>query len=170
MDVFESIRSRRSIRSYRDKSIEDEKLWAVLEAGRSAPSASNRQDWRMIVVRDQETRGKLAVTHHNHGFIADVPVVIVACGTNPSRIMVGGKPACAIDVAIAIDHMTLAATALGLGTCWMGAYEEGPIKKLLGVPDEVDVVVLLALGYPAESPPPRPRRPFDDVVCFDRWT
>ncbi len=168
MEIMEAIRGRRSTRKFLDRPIEDEKLRAVLEAGRLAPSARNMQDWRFIVVRDEATRQRLAEAARNQEFVGQAPVVIAACGTS-NLIMTCGQPAYALDVAIAVDHMTLAAFSLGLGTCWIGAFYEDQVKKILGVPDEVRVVALLPLGYPAGPQPATPRKSLEDVVAYEHW-
>jgi nitroreductase len=168
MNLMQTIRTRRSIRNFLDRQVEEEKLLAVLEAGRLAPSAKNMQDWRFVVVRDSATRQKLAEAARDQQFVARAPVVIAACGTS-DLVMTCGQPAYAIDVAIAVDHMTLAAAALDLGTCWIGAFYEERVKAILGVPQEIRVVALLPLGYPAEEPGPRPRKSLDEVIAWEHW-
>jgi nitroreductase len=168
MDLMQAIRDRRSIRDYRDMPVEEEKLQGVLQAGRLAPSARNMQDWKFIVVKDAATRQKLAVAARDQKFVGQAPVVIAACGTS-DLVMTCGQPAYPIDVAIALDHMTLAAASLGLGTCWIGAFYEDKVKEILGVPPEIRVVALLPLGYPAEQPAPRPRKNLDDIVAWEHW-
>lgn len=170
MNVMEAIRTRRSIRSYKDQPVEEEKLQAILEAGRLAPSANNAQDWKFVVVRDAETRRKLIKAAKNQGFVGEAPVVIAACGTSPSRVMSCGHLACPVDLAIAVDHMSLAATELGLGSCWVCAFDQDAVRKVLGIPDSASVVTLLPLGY-AAAPGGNPRRKdFDEVVAFDKWS
>jgi nitroreductase len=168
MDLMQAIRARRSIRNFLDKYVEEELLLAVLEAGRLAPSARNMQDWRFIVVRDAATRSLLAKAARDQQFVGQAPVVIAACGTS-DLVMTCGQPAYAIDVAIALDHMTLAAAARGLGTCWIGAFYEDKVKEILGVPPEIRVVALLPLGYPAEEPEPRPRKSLDEIMAREHW-
>lgn len=168
MELMEAVSVRRSIRSYLDRPVEEEKLLAVLEAGRLAPSARNMQDWRFIVVRDRADRQKLAAAARDQQFVAQAPLVIAACGTS-DLVMTCGQPAYAIDVAIALDHMTLAAASLGLGTCWIGAFYEDRVKDILAVPPEIRVVALLPLGYPAEKPDPRPRKSLEDIVAWGHW-
>ena len=168
MDLMQAVRARRSIRNFQDRPVEEEKLLAVLEAGRLAPSAKNMQDWRFIVVRDFATRQKLAEAARDQQFVAQAPVVIAACGTS-DLVMTCGQPAYAIDVAIALDHMTLAAASLDLGTCWIGAFYEDKVKEILGVPQEIRVVALLPLGYPAEQPGPRPRKTLDEIIAREHW-
>ena len=168
MNLMQAIRARRSIRDFRERPVEEEKLLAVLEAGRLAPSARNMQDWRFIVVRDPATRQKLAEAARDQHFVGKAPVVIAACGTS-DLVMTCGQPAYAIDVAIALDHMTLAAVVLDLSTCWIGAFYEEKVREILGVPPEIRIVALLPLGYPAEEPGPRPRKSLDEVVAWEHW-
>ena len=168
MDLMQAIRARRSIRNFRDMPVEEELLLAVLEAGRLAPSAKNMQDWRFIVVRDAATRSLLAKAARGQEFVGQAPVVIAACGTS-DLVMTCGQPAYAIDVAIALDHMTLAAASLGLGTCWIGALYEDKVKEILGVPPEIRVVALLPLGYPAVEPGPRGRKSLDEIIAREHW-
>ncbi len=168
MDLFEAIEGRRSIRSFLDRDIEEELLIKVLDAGRLAPSARNLQDWKFVVVRDKETRIKLAEAARSQQFIAQAPVVIAACGTS-NYVMTCGQPAYAIDVSIAVDHMTLAAFALGLGTCWIGAFFEDRVKEILGITGDIRVVALLPLGYPAERPSARGRKTLPDIIAYERW-
>jgi nitroreductase len=169
MELMEAVRTRRSIRSYQDRDIEDEKLTRVLEAARLAPSASNRQNWRFVVVKDPATRSLLSDAAKGQVFVAQAPVVIVACGTDTKYVMTCGQAAYTVDVTIAVDHMTLAAAAEGLGTCWIGAFYEDRVKEILGIPMDVRVVALLPLGYPAETPGPRPRKSLGEIVALERW-
>jgi nitroreductase len=169
VDVLEAIKSRRSIRSYTSQAIEDEKLHAVLEAARLAPSASNRQDWKFVVVRDAALRRQVAEVCSSQMFIAQAPVVIVACTTNPERTIASGYPCSAVDLSIAVDHMTLAAASLGLGTCWIGAFNTPKVAALIDLPPGVAPVHVLPLGYPAEQPGPRARKSLDDIVCDNKY-
>jgi len=169
MDVLAAIKARRSIRSYGAREVEEEKLNRVLEAGRLAPSASNRQDWKFIVVRDQETRKRLVEAAGGQKFLGTAPVVLVVCGTDPDKVMLCGQPAYAIDASIALSFMILEACELGLGTCWLGHFDEKQVKEILGIPAGVRVVAMTPLGYPAESPAARPRKKPDEVVSYERF-
>jgi nitroreductase len=169
MDVFTAIKRRRSVRAYKTAEIEDEKLRKVLEAARLSPSASNRQDWKFIVVRDMETRKKLAKAAFGQSFIGEAPVVIAACGTEPEAIMACGQPACTVNVSIACAFMILQAYELGLGTCWIGAFKEDEIKKILKIPSPVRVVALIPLGYPDEDPSQRFRKDLNEIICFEKF-
>lgn len=170
MNIFEAIKKRRSIRNYLDRKVEDEKLSLILEAARQAPSASNRQEWRFVVVREKETKLKLFKAAKNQEFIKEAAVVIACCADTDQHIMTCGQACYPIDVAIAIDHMTLAAVELGLGTCWVGAFYEEEVKKILDIPENIRVVELLALGYPAKpADHPKKRLPLKEIVFFEKW-
>jgi len=169
MDVFDAIGARRSIRNYKPDPVEPDDLERILEAGRLAPSASNRQEWRFVVVTDGETRRALSEAANGQGFVAEAPVVLACCAETDEQTMPCGQLRYPIDLAIAIENMVLAAWELGLGTCWVGAFSEGEVKKILGVPDDIRVVQLLALGRPAEVPEARPRKPLDEIVRYEKW-
>jgi nitroreductase len=170
MEVFEAIRTRKSVRSYIGRAVEKEKLARVLEAARMAPSASNRQEWRFVVVTDREKRRRLAEEAAGQRFLAEAPVVIAACAESDGRLMRCGQVSYAIDVAIAVDHLTLAAAAQGLGTCWIGSFDPAAVRKILGIPEEIIVVELLPLGYPAEPRPiAKSRLPLETIVHRERW-
>ncbi|MGB9727828.1 MAG: nitroreductase family protein [Nitrososphaeria archaeon] len=146
MDVFEAIEKRRSVRKYLDKEVPMKLILKVLEAGRLAPSAHNSQPWHYIIVTDSEKRKKIAESGKWAGFLKNTPVVIVGCGdpeASPNWFVV--------DVAISMQNMVLEATELGLGTCWVGSFDQDTVKKLLNIPEKYKVVALLALGYPADG-------------------
>ena len=130
MNIFKIIKKRRSVRSFLDKPIDDKILNSVLESGRLAPSAKNRQEWRFIIVRNEETRKKIAEAANGQLFIGEAPVVIIACAIDDGYIMSCGQPSYPIDIAIALDHISLTAIEYDLGTCWIGAFNELKIKEL----------------------------------------
>jgi nitroreductase len=169
MNVLDAIKQRRSIRAFQDKPIEEEKLRRVLEAGRLAPSAKNRQEWRYVLVRDKELRRKVAVACNNQYFIAEAPLVIVGCATMTDYVLTCGQPAYAIDVSISMDHMTLQAVEEGLGTCWIGAFKEDEVKRVLGIPEDMRVVEVMPLGYPRFQPEAKPRMKLEEIVFYDRY-
>jgi len=170
MDALDAIRIRKSVRTYLNKTVEKEKLDAILEAGRLAPSASNRQEWRFVVVSDDETKRKIAEASNNQSFVGEAPVVIVACAETDGHVMRCGQACYPIDVAIALDHMTLAAVEVGLGTCWIGAFDENRVKRILGVPADVRVVALMPLGYPSDSSAVHKKRlPINEIVKYEHW-
>jgi len=150
MTVEEAIRARQSVRSYQKKSVEKQKITQLLEAARIAPSAGNRQEWRFIVVTEEEKRKKLARAAAGQSFVGEAPCVLVCCAQTDEHRMRCGQMCYPIDVAIAVDHITLRAVELGLGSCWIGAFSEDEVKKLLNIPEEIRVVELLTVGYPAE--------------------
>ena len=164
-----AIKMRRSIRHYKDKPVEWEKLKKVMEAGRLAPSAGNMQEWKFVVISDKNTREKLAMAAHS-GFVAEAPLVIVACATITDCVLESGQLAYPLDVAIAVDHMTLKAVEEGLGTCWVGSFDERKVKVVLNIPDDVRVVTLLTLGYPKYVPGPRKRKKLEEIVAYEEWS
>jgi nitroreductase len=144
MEVFEAIRKRRSVRSYLPDEVSSEKLERMLEASRLAPSAGNIQPWHFIVVSDLQRRRKLSRGRYAR-FLVESPVVLVGCGdrrASPNWY--------AVDTAIAMQNMVLAATGEGLATCWIGSFSESQVKELLGIPERFRVVALLAVGYGRE--------------------
>ncbi|MFA6281557.1 MAG: nitroreductase family protein [Candidatus Omnitrophota bacterium] len=170
MDVFEAIKKRRSVRSYQDKPIEEEKLFKILEAARLAPSASNRQEWRFVIVRDKTKKTELSKAAKNQKFLEEAPVVIACLAETDNHIMTCGQACYPIDVAIAMDHMALMAVSLGLGTCWIGAFHEEEVKKILDVPEEIRVVELLCLGFPKdEHLSKKERLTIEKIVFFEKW-
>ena len=170
MNVIDAIKKRASVRSYLDKPMEDEELNAVLEAGRLAPSADNRQEWRFVVVKDGEVRRKLGEAANGQSFVGDAAAVIVACAVTDGHVMSCGQLSYPIDVAIALDHISLAAVEYGLGSCWIGAFNEGKVKEILGIPEEVRVVELMPIGYPAsQAVKEKNRLPLGKIVKQGHW-
>lgn len=170
MDIYQAIETRRSVRSYQDREIPDDLLQRVLEAARLAPSANNLQPWKFILVRDLDLKEKLVPLCASQGFIAGAPIVVVACGL-PTRGGIGGyASSMMVDVAIAFDHLTLAAAAEGLGTCWVGAFDNDGVKQLLGIPQEVQVVVISPLGYPSTAGAgSKVRKKLEEIVSSDKF-
>jgi nitroreductase len=169
MDVFEAITQRKSIRKYKNKEIEKEKLIKVLESARIAPSAANRQEWKFIVVKDDNTRSRLVSAAHDQKFVEQAPVTIVACSTESERIMPCGQHAYTVDLSIAVSFMMLEATELGLGTCWLGAFDEEAVKEILGIPSDIRVPAMFTLGYADENPVARPRKALKDIVSHEKY-
>ena len=173
MDFYEVIRTRRSVRKYRHDPIPEETLHRVLEAARIAPSGSNRQPTRLIVVSGQAAKRELVPLCHGQEFVAQAPLVIAACGRDLhySRGEWMGDYSMLVDVAIAVDHLTLAARAEGLGTCWIGSFNGPAMKEYFGLPEDVHVCALTPLGYPegALFTEPVGRMPLDELVMWERW-
>jgi len=169
MDVLSAIQGRRSIRQYSSQPIEDIKLNKVLEAARLSPSANNRQSWKFVIVKDNETRANLAEAAGGQLFVGQAPVILVACGTDPDSIMMCGQHRYTVDLSIATAYMILEAYEQGLGTCWLGSFDEKRVKEILGIPEGIRVVAMTPLGYPTDSPAERPRKNLDEIVCYERY-
>jgi nitroreductase len=170
LDVFEAVKTRRSIRKYTDKPVEKEKLGKVLEAARLSPSACNNQPWRFIAVIDKEVREKL-FSAYNYEWFVKAPVIIVACSI-PSEAWsrLDKEEFWKIDTAIATQSLVLVAHELGLGTCWIGAFNETRVKEVLSIPEEVRVVAMTPLGYPAEKKGPvKERKPMKEIAHYEQW-
>ena len=173
MEFYEVIRTRRSIRSYKSDPIPDEVLNRVLDAVRIAPSGSNRQPWKLVVVKDEKLKQKLVSACNDQNFIGEAPIIIVGCGYNIHRNRGGymGDMSVLIDVSIAFTHLIQAARAEGLGTCWIGAFSNDEVKKLLNIPDEVNVVAVTPIGYPSGKGfrDPGDRKKLEEIVSIDRF-
>ena len=168
--VLEAIKKRQSVRSYQDKEIPEEILQQILEAGRLAPSAKNTQSWKFIVVKDENLRKKLIPACKDQKFVGEASVVIAGCATNPDYIMSNGEHAYSIDLAIALDHMSLEAASLGLGTCWIGAFYQDQVKEILNVPEDVRIVSLMPVGYPKELGSKTGRKSLSEIICYNKYT
>ncbi len=184
MELFEAIKSRRSIRKYSDKPVEDEKLQAVLEAVRTAPSWANYQCWRLVVVKDKNTRGQISALSYVESYfaskgyksnpsmkaLADAPVVIVLCADPGQSGVIWGQNYYLVDAGLAAQNLMLAAKGLGLGTVFVGVYDEDKLKSLLHVPSEIRVVGLFPLGYPVEEKKDGPaRKPLQEICFYEQW-
>jgi len=170
MDITEAINKRRSVRSYKLDPVSEDSLKRILEAARLAPSAKNKQDWKFIVVRDPEKRKKLSVAAKNQEFIAQAPVVIVGVALDPDYFMTSEVQACKVDLGIAMEHIALAAVAEGLGTCWIGAFYQDEVKKILNIPEKYKVIALMPLGFPADQAVPKSRKSLEEITCYDNFT
>ena len=164
MDLFEAVEKRRSIRKFKIDPVPVEDLKKILDAGRLAPSGGNLQPWSFVVVKDSETKKTLANAANLQRFIADAGIVLVALGDPRVSRSLHRQ-----DLMIAIEHMVLAATALGYGTCWIGAFIEDEVKKIAKVPENLVVIALLPIGVPDEKPLPRPRKAFKEVFFKEAY-
>lgn len=173
MDLYEVMRTRRSIRSYKADPIPEEVLNRVLEAARIAPSGSNRQPWRFILVQDEKVKRQLVPACGSQSFIAEAPVVVVACGHNIHYNRGGymGEMSVLVDVSIGFTHLILAARAEGLGTCWIGAFNNDEVKRILNIPDDANVVAVTPLGYPKDEKfrEPSSRKGLEEIISTDRF-
>ena len=172
MDFYDVVRKRLSVRSYKPDPVPEEVLNRILEAGRLAPSAKNYQPWKFIVVTDPAIRQALVPACKGQASVGQAPLVICGCAIEAQvwKGMGGYWSAEAVDITIALEHMILAAAAEGLGTCWIGAFLEAEVKKVLAIPEGVKPIALTPLGYPAREARPNPRKPLPEITCLDRWS
>lgn len=171
MEFYDVIKKRRSVRKYRKDKIPEDVLKRILEAGRIAPSAKNIQPWKFIVIKDEETKKKVALACKKQMWMADADVIVCGCAIEKIAYgkMGGYMSSYPIDLAIAMDHIILAAANEGLGTCWIGAFDEKEVKEVLNIPDDIRVVALTPIGYPAEEPKDRGRKTFEEVFTFEKY-
>jgi nitroreductase len=177
LDFFETIRQRRSIRKYTSDPIPQEHLTQILETARLAPSAGNYQPWKFVVVRDSKTIKQLVIAARKQQFLANAAAIIIAFADanvylpppprEPGVLMI--PPCFEIDVMIAVEHLVLAATALGYGSCWVGAFNESEVKKVVGIPERMKIVALISLGIAAENPTPPSRKPLSEIVYYEKY-
>jgi nitroreductase len=169
MEFAELIESRYSVRAYRPDPVEEEKLEGVLQAARLAPTAANRQAIQFVVVRTKGREEELRRIYDRDWF-AVAPIVICACGIPAENwVRNDGKNYNDVDVAIAMDHLILAAADAGLGTCWIGAFDPEATKELLGLPEGVEPIAFTPLGYPAVEAGRKKRKDLSELVRYERW-
>lgn len=173
MDLFQTIAARRSIRKYQERPVEAEKVRLVLDAARLAPSWKNLQCWRFLVIADAAKKARLvaAFPEENPGrkALLQAPLVILVCAAPAESGVENNIDYYIADTAIAFAHLCLAAQALGLGTCWMGLYDEGLLKGATGVPADFRVVGVTPLGYPDQEPKARPRKELHEIAYLEEW-
>jgi len=173
VDVFEAIKTRRSVRAFTNEPVSDNEVKKLIDAARQAPSAGNIQPWEFIVVRDAEIKRGLSVAALDQTFIEEAPVVIVVCANQMrSSLGYGSRGVnlyCLQDTAAATQNMLLAAQALGLATCWVGAFEEEEARKVLNIPNGVRPVAIIPVGHPAQKPLARSRRPLSEIVHHETF-
>lgn len=170
LNVLEAVRTRRSIRSFDDKLVEKDKLLKILEAARLSPSANNNQPSQFIIVSDKTIRESLLPAYAHQWFIK-APVIIVACSL-PSNAWArqDGETYWKVDIAIAVQNMILVAHDLGLGTCWVAAFEEDEVKKVLDIPKGVRVIAMIPIGYPAEQKlSVIERKSLEEIIHYEHW-
>lgn len=169
MNFLELVQQRYSVRAYKPDPVEEDKLQQVLEAARLAPSAANRQPFRLIVLHTAGREAELKRVYHRSWF-SQAPLIIAICGL-PDQAWVrrDGQNYHYVDAAIAMDHLILAATSLGLGTCWVAAFDPAAAREILGLPPEVEPIAFTPLGYSADNPRPKEREPLAALVHYERW-
>ena len=167
MSFLDLVRGRYSVRNFTNVPVEEEKLRAVFEAVRAAPSACNFQPWVFIIIRDEHSRFLFEKIYNRNWFLS-APVIVAACCDRSASWKRGdGKDFGDIDVAIALDHLTLAAAELGLGTCWIGNFDEKKARQVLRLPDHFDPVALTPLGYPGCVASEKKRKSLDEILFRD---
>ncbi len=164
MDTLQAIFERRSIRKYKREAIPDEHLKQILEAGRQAPSAANRQPWHFVVVREAQQKQRVAEACNGQMWMADAACILVALGL-PAISSKWYR----VDVGIALENMVLAARSLGYGTCWIGAFDPGKVRAACQIPPEAEVVACTPLGVPDVSPAARERKPWEQVFSAESY-
>lgn len=168
MQFLELARKRYSVRSYKPEPVEDDKLQQLLEAARLAPTAANRQAFRLIVIHTRGNEAQLRRIYDRPWFV-QAPVVICACAiANEAWVRRDGKGYSDVDVAIVMDHLILAATDLGLGTCWIGAFDPVAAREVLGLPEQAYPIAFTPVGYPADQPTPKRRKPLNELVRYEQ--
>ncbi len=171
MSFLDLARKRNSVRAYRPDPVPDEVLAQVLEAGRLAPTAANRQPFCVLVVRTTGREAELRRIYDRDWFV-EAPLVLCVCTVGAEawrRSKLDGKSYADVDAAIVMDHMVLAAADLGLGTCWIAAFDPVAAREVLGLPPEAEPVLFTPLGFPADAPRAKERRPLEDLVRYERW-
>ncbi len=162
MEVEEAIKARRSVRKYEKRPIPDDVLSSLLEAARLAPSSNNKQRWSMVVVADDPTKQRLVPASGNQKFVGECSAYIVA-------VCDPGASYSSMDIAIALDHLSLRAVELGLGTCWIGFFEPDKIRDVLGIPSDREIPICMTVGYPSVVPAARNRKRSEELFHIDRW-
>jgi len=169
MDFSQLIRERYSVRAYKPDPVEEEKLQQILETARLAPTAANRQAFQLIVIHTEGREEELKRIYKQDWFVQP-PLVLCACGIPEQNwVRKDGKNYNDVDVAIVMDHVILAAADLGLGTCWIGAFNSAAAREVLGLPDGVEPVAFTPLGYPDDQPKPKKRKPLQELIRYERW-
>lgn len=167
--LLNCIKERYSVRKFQNKPIEQEKLDILLKAAQLAPSASNKQTWKFVVIRDLDKRKQLTEICRGQKFVSEAPITIVICNTNLDYVMTCGMNAPVIDGTIAAEHIVLQAVELGLGTCWIGAFYHDEMAKLINLPKDYKIVALLPVGYPAIEKGKRDLKSIEEVSVWDSF-
>lgn len=169
MEFSELIEKRYSVRSYKADPVEEDKLQQVLEAARLAPTAANRQAIQFIVIHPAGREAELGRIYKADWFV-EPPLVICACGIpDQNWVRRDGKNYNDVDAAIAMDHLILAATDAGLGTCWIAGFDATAAREVLDLPDDVEPIAFTPLGYPADQPGTKKRKPLSELVRYEHW-
>lgn len=170
MNFFELVQNRYSVRAYKPDPVPAEALQMILESARLAPTAANRQPFKVIVATTRDRKVELGSVYHRDWFV-QAPIILLIVGL-PSHgwVRADGFNAVWVDAAIVMDHMVLAAASQGLGTCWIANFSVAEARVVFGLPPETDPLLLTPLGYPDDSPGPKIRKPLKELVCYERWS
>ena len=169
MDVLETIAARYSVRGYKPDPVDDETVRTVLEAARAAPTAANRQPFRLIVIHTEGREEELARVYGRGWFVQAPLIIAVVAVPGEAWRRMDDKPYDEVDATIAMDHLVLAAASLGLGTCWVAAFDPEAAREVLGLPDDVEPLAFTPLGYPEKARSQTARRPLEELVKYERW-
>jgi nitroreductase len=173
MDVLEAIKGRGSVRRFTSQPVSEEEVKTLIDAARHAPSAGNIQPWEFIIIKKAEIKHKLVIAAANQTFIGQAPVVVVVCAnTNASGGGYGSRGVtlyCIQDTAAATQNILLTACSMGLGTCWIGAFNEEEVKEVLSIPDGVRPIAIIPIGHGTDSPPKRPRRALNEIMHYEEF-
>lgn len=163
MEVFETIKNRTSVRKYKPEQITEEKIDMLIEAGRLAPTAANQQRYKLVIIDDEDIKKRLSVACNNQTFVGTASHVIAGTSDQDWKWN-------QVDLAIVLEHIVLEAKELGLGTCWIGAFNEQEVKKILDIPENIKVVALLTIGVPDEVPRHTSRKKVEDLVSYNKYS
>ena len=169
MEILPAITARWSAKRFLSRPLSDQQVERILQAGRLAPSAKNRQQWRFVVVGRPDLRAKLADAAFGAEQVVTAPITVAVCTTNIDYRMPNGQLSHPVDLSIASAFMMLQATHEGIGSCAMTTFDEQEVHSLLTIPHAMRVVMMLAFGYPDQEPPPRSRKPLADIVTYEHW-
>jgi nitroreductase len=169
MEVLPEILQRRSIRSFTSTPVEKDQVERILEAGRLAPSAKNRQEWRFIAIQKKEVRQKMMEAAFGQDYVGQAPIIIAVATTNIDYRMPNGQLSYPIDLAFASSHIVLQAVHEGLGTCCVSTFDEQEVRDILTVPFSMRVVLLILLGHYDVLPEPSPRKTLKQISSRDHW-
>lgn len=171
MEVLDAMKLRKSVRKYEPAPLSAEQVQKIFNSVRMAPSVDNLQPWKFVIVNDEDVKRDLAAAANSQKWIAEAPLVVVACGLlDEAQGMIGGYlNSYSVDVAIAMAYLTLAAQNEDLGTCWVSAFNEDKVRAVIGAPDDVRVVALTPLGVPGGDPEPSGRKHLNEIVCYNKY-
>jgi nitroreductase len=173
LDVIEAIKSRRSVRAFNGEAVSKEEVQSLIEAARWAPSAGDIQPWEFIIVTDARTKERLAIAALDQTFIEEAPVVVIVCADESRSARRYGKRGaslyCLQDTAAATQNILLAAHAMGLGACWIGAFREKEVGETLKTPENLRPIAIVPIGHPAERPKAPPRRPISEIIHYETF-